>query len=159
MIANNLLHTFSIDYYSEVEDRRYQGTFTSKKLSIKDMTQLGVRRTQLCGGLHYSPETPGHGLDIDTYNINGMIAQLEISLIKFPDWWNLDQLTDFEVLSEVYKEVISFENNFSGSRDRAAGPGPRGTGQNSSEKAKARTDNAGVIEEMVGGQISSSLEP
>jgi 5'-3' exonuclease len=158
-MADNNLHTFSINFYSEVDDRRYQGTFTVRKLTIRDMTQLGVRRTQLCGGLHYSPSTPGQGLDIDTYTINSMVAQLEISLVKYPDWWNIDQLTDLAILSDIYKEVVSFENNFPGSGQRDKAAEHRGSSQDSSEKTQDRTDHDRVVEQMVVGQVSASLEP
>lgn len=156
---NNLLHTFSIDFTSDVDDSRYRGTFTTKKLTIRDMTQLGVIRTQLCGGLHYNPATPGQGIDADTYNINSMMAHLQLTLTEFPDWWNLDQLTDLDLLSEVYKEVISFENNFSGSGSRAKGAGSGGRSQEASSKTEAGANPAGVVEQVVAGQVSASLEP
>lgn len=152
MVDSSLLHTFSIDALSEVDGKRYFGTFTSKKLSVRDISQLGVRRAQLCGGLKFDVASPGSGLDIDTYNINSMLAHLDLAITDAPEWWNLDILTDMEIMSKVYKEVVSFESNFSGSRHRRAGQG-------GSEKAQTGSNDTGVPQPVVVGEVQASLEP
>lgn len=159
MVDSSLLHTFNVDFLSEENGRRYSGMFTTKKLTIRGVTQLGVRRSQLCGGLHYDPATPGQGLDASTYQINGMIAQLELSLITYPDWWDLDQLTDLDVLSEVYREVISFENNFRGPGSKAQESGSGASSQRSGQETETGSDGGGAAEPVVGKQVQATLEP
>lgn len=156
---DNLLHTFSVDVYSEQDAMRYAGTFTTKKLTIKTMTQLGVRRSQLCGGLHYDEENPGQGLDATTYSINSMIAHLEVSLVDVPAWWDLDRITDISVLSEVYKEVALFESNFSRSRNTAKDGRPAASSQGSSQAQGSGSDAGGEPQPVVGGEVQASLEP
>jgi hypothetical protein len=151
MVDNSLLNTFSVEINSD-DGQRYVGTFTSKKLTIRDITQLGVRRTQLCGGLTFSPETPGHGIDADTYNLNSMVAHLELAVVDAPDWWDFDKITDLTVMSEVYKEVVSFENNF-------PGRGHGGGSQAGSQAAQDIANTAGVSQPMVAGEVSTSLDP
>lgn len=151
MVDNSLLNTFAVDIASS-DGQRYVGTFTSKKLTIRDITQLGVRRTQLCGGMKFDPDNPGQGLDAETYNLNSMIAHLELALTVSPDWWDFDKLTDLEVLSQVYQEVVSFENNF-------PGPGRRGHSKAGGQEAQAGTDASGLPEQVVVGEVQSALEP
>lgn len=156
---DNLQHTFTVDVYSEEDDRRYQGTFTTKKMSIRDMGQLGVRTSQLCGGLHYDPSAPGQGLDFTTYRINNMMAQVEVSIVKAPDWWNLDTLTDLAVLSAVYKEVADFEATF-----RRSGKADRGAGHNAGSQAGGQAEASGTnpgghSQQVVGSEVQSALEP
>lgn len=151
MVDNSLLNTFAVDIASS-DGQRYVGTFTSKKLTIRDITQLGVRRTQLCGGLKYEPLAPGQGLDVETHNLNNMIAHLELALTVSPPWWDLEKLTDLEVLSQVYKEVLDFENNFPGT-------GRRGTSEAGGQEAQAGTDHSGLPEKVVVGEVSAALEP
>lgn len=159
MKDSSLLHTFTIDFLSEEDGRRYSGQFTTKKLTIRDMTQLGVRKAQLCGGLHYDPLNPGQGLDFSTDQINGMLAHLEVSLTQAPAWWNLDELTDIDVLAAVHKEVVSFENNFPRRGATAEGSGPGGSGQESSPQAASQSDAPRDPQQVVGEQVQASLEP
>ena len=150
--THNLLHTFSVDIVSKVDGQRYEGTFVTKKLSVMGMAELRVRTLQLCKGLRYDPENPDVGVDRDTYNLNSMLAHLEIAVVEHPDWWNLDQITDLELMSEVHKEVVDFENNFpglgSGKASKAGSP-----------KEASKTDSGGVSEPVVVGEVQASLEP
>ena len=103
--------TFQIDYFSEVDDRKYTGTFTSKKLTIGDLSKLGLKKAQLCGGHSYDEET-GKGVDSSTAMLNEMVAHCDIALIQRPDWFTPEDLTDVSLLREVYEEVASFEATF-----------------------------------------------
>jgi hypothetical protein len=158
MVDSSLTHTFNIDFYSEASERRYAGSFTTKKLSIRDMTIVGVRKVQLCGGMSYNPAKPGQGIDFATFQINGMIAHLEIALVESPKWFNMDELTDIEIMSKVFEEVISFENNFPGRGSDSAGGHKRG-GAAESETPEGGSDSAGSSAQVVGGEVQASLEP
>lgn len=156
-----LLHTFSIDYASEIDDRRYTGKFTTKKLSIRDLAALGPRKAQLNGGYHHSPDNPGYGIDEQTDEFNSMIAHLELSLVDTPPWWDLDEISDMELIGKVYKEVILHENKFLRRRD-AETADSEDTGrvsEGTSEKAENVADSSGGAGEVVVGEVSSSLEP
>ena len=153
--------TFNIDYHSEVDDRRYVGSFTCKKLSIRDMTVIGVRKAQLNGGLHYTANNPGHGVDADTDQLNGWLAHLEVCLLQTPKWWNLDEISDFDLVFKVYEEVMNFENTFlgRGNRGTASREGPGGTGEGDSSQAEDQADVAGTSRRLVEQEVQSALKP
>ena len=127
----DLTKSFSIDYQSETDGRRYMGTFTCKKLTIRDLSRLGHRKAELCGGHSYNPET-GMGIDPGTAYLNEMIAHCEIALVSKPDWFDTDNLTDLELLTEVYKEVTAFEVNFRGDKPPVNGQVSTGSSETSS---------------------------
>jgi hypothetical protein len=108
-----------------MDDRLYKGKFVSKKLSIRDLAVLGVRKAQLNGGMHHDQENPGHGVDVQTDEFNNMVAHLELSILEAPKWWNLDEITDIDLVAKVYREVIEFENKFLGRIARADSDGGR----------------------------------
>lgn len=157
MVDPSLLHTFSVDVPSE--RRRYAGTFTTKKLSIRDLSQVGVRKVQLNGGMHYDKDTPGQGIDAPTDELNSMVAHMELALTAVPDWWNLDDITDPAVLTAVYSEVISFENTFLGRGKASGGAGSGVSSQEDSASAQEQANPAGSNQSVVVGQVPSALEP
>ena len=103
--------TFHIDYYSEMEEKNYIGTFTVRKLTIGDLSQLGLLKAKMADGFSYN-ENSGRGIDDTTNAINEMIAHFEIALIQKPDWFDPQDLIDIGLLREVYTEVASFEADF-----------------------------------------------
>ena len=130
----DLQKSFSIDHYSEGEDKRYAGRFTVKKLTIGDLSRLGSRKAQLCGGLSYDPTT-SKGIDPSTAMLNEMIAHCEIALSDKPDWFDAEKIIDVGLLNAVYEEVADFEANFL-----------------NRPKAQRQDDDRG-------GEVSSSPEP
>jgi len=157
MVDPSLLHTFSVDVPSE--RRRYEGTFTTKKLSIRDLSQVGVRKVQLNGGMHYDRDRPGQGIDAATDELNSMVAHMELALTAAPDWWNLDDITDPAVLTAVYSEVISFENTFLGRGKASGGAGSRVSGQEDSATAQEQAVPTGDNQPVVVEQVQAALEP
>jgi len=154
---NSLTKTFSIDFTSELEDRRYQGTFTVKKLGIREMGALGVRKSQLNGGMYFDSENPGRGVDEETDNFNNMIAHLEIAIKVAPDWWNLDKITDPSLVGKVFQEVLEFENSFlRRASDRKTNNGIS-TGSSETDVSKADANRGTVA--LVGKEVQSALEP
>lgn len=152
-----LTKTFSIDYNSEQDGIRYKGSFTIKKLSIRDLAALGVRKAQLNGGMHFTEATPGRGVDEQTDDFNNMIAHLEISIKDAPSWWNLDQITDVELLGIVFKEVIGFEQSFLARKSSRKKSGLDSQGSGASTVSEANT--AGSPSKVVGEEVQASLEP
>ena len=150
------LHTFNITHDSVVDGTKYHGSFTVKKLSIRDLSALGVRKAQLNGGLHFDMENPGRGVDETTDQINNMMAHLEIALVNTPPWWNLDDITDMDLLASVYQEVISFENSFLERRLRA---NTGASSQEGSQETQEQSNAAGVSQPLVDPQVQASLEP
>lgn len=153
------VHTFDIDFMSYMDDARYQGAFTTKKLSIADISALGVRKAQLNGGLHYDDENPGHGVDLDTDYFNNMIAHLELSLVKAPSWWNLQELTDVDLIRAVYKEVAAFEETFLNRARDAQARGSMGGNPGNSESSVQEPVATGSVGAVVESEVQSSLEP
>ena len=139
--------TFQIDYFSEIEDRRYSGTFTTKKLTIGDLSKLGLRKTQLSGGYSFDEET-GKGVDPATFMLNEMIAHCEIALIQKPDWFIPEELVDTTLLRNVYEEVASFEADFYNRIKQA----------NQGEELSSSGAATGSIESEGGGGSSDSFE-
>jgi hypothetical protein len=152
-----LTKTFAVDYMSEQDRMRYKGNFTIKKLSIRDLAALGVRKAQLNGGMHYDDSHPGRGVDEQTDDFNNMIAHLELSIKEAPEWWNLDNVTDVDLMGHVFKEVIAFEQSFLA---RKAGAAIAGRDDNRSGKTDAQEANtSGVVKSVVGEEVQAALEP
>lgn len=127
----SLTKTFQIDYQSDIDNKRYSGTFTCKKLTVGDLSKLGLRKAQLSGGYSYDEES-GRGVDTSTNLLNEMIAHCDISLIQKPEWFVAEDLTDVTLLQEVYQEVASFEANFHSKQPNSSGEEFVGSGEVSS---------------------------
>lgn len=151
------LHTFSIDFASEIDDRRYTGKFTVRKLSIRDLAALGVRKAQLNGGMHFSADSPGRGVDESTDDFNNMISHLELSIKESPEWWNLDQISDVGLIGAVFKEVMEFEQSFLNRQARRALAGRDGEG--SGEGDLAPSNATGAASTVVVSEVQAALEP
>jgi hypothetical protein len=152
-----LTKTFTIDYVSEVEDHRYQGSFTIKKLSIRDIAALGVRKAQLNGGMYHDANNPGRGVDEQTDDFNNMIAHLELSVKSAPVWWDMDKINDVSLLGKVFKEVLDFENSFLRRAVERASNNGDGAGRSSGNVPEANT--SGGARPVVGQEVQAALEP
>jgi hypothetical protein len=157
------LHTFSIDHESEDSGQSYNGTFTSKKLSILDQTKISRRKSELCGGMYCVRDDDGNptgrGIDEGTEFLNQMIGILEVAVVSHPVWWDLSELADEELLSKVFGEVMQFENSFRRPRGSKTGDNVgsgRSEGDSQEQHSKAvATDNAPKV---VDGQVQASLD-
>lgn len=161
-----LFKTFSIDYTSPVDDRRYIGKFTTKKLTISDVATLGVRKAQLNGGMHHDASSPGMGVDAATDNLNSMIAHLDVCLEEVPEWWNLADITDADLLALVFEEVVKHESSF----HRSAGERNQLRGSEDGDDALASSEDVGTADQeeahhdrergqVVDKEVPASLEP
>lgn len=153
--------TFHIDFYSEVDEVRYQGDFTVKKLNINQISAMGVRKAQLNGGMYFDPDRPGQGVDLITDEFNSIIAHLELSIIKAPKWWDFTSITDSEILSVVFEEVTKFESSFRnrGRNSSTEANGSVGGEQEGSKATEAGANGTGGDRTLVGEEILSALEP
>ena len=123
------LNTFNIDYTSKMENGKvYQGSFTSKKLSILDQTKVSRRKSELCGGMYTvrddKGDPTGQGIDEVSEWTSNMIAILETAIVTSPGWWDLEDIVDEDLMLAVFKEVMAFENTFRGrarSKDYSGG--------------------------------------
>lgn len=119
---NTLNKTFSIDFYSKIDDRNYRGTFTTRKLTVGDLSKIGLLKAQMAGGFLYD-EAQGRGVDPTTNLLNEMIAHCEVSLVQSPEWFDPSNLTDLDLMRAVYEEVAAFESNFHRPQQTAEGEG------------------------------------
>lgn len=155
-------NSFVVDHKSEIDEILYKGKFVSKKLSIRDLAALGVRKAQLNGGMHHDRENPGHGVDEQTDEFNNMVAHLELSILEAPKWWNLDEITDIDLIARVYREVIAFENKFLGRRRGAQsdeGHDSDGSSEDGGTSDSPSADVARDLREVVDEEVQPSLEP
>jgi len=139
------------------DGRVLEGTFTTKKLSIKGMAGIQVRKVQLNGGYYFDEKKPGMGIDEETDWTNYMIAHLEQSLIRKPTWWNLDELDDLDLILSVFKKVATFENSFA-SPLRGAAVIVQGSPVDSGGSSEG-SGAAGRVAAVGGGQVQASLDP
>jgi hypothetical protein len=158
-VKDHLQKTFDIDYRSEMDGEAYVGQFTVKKLSIRDLGRLGTRRSQLNGGMYYDEENPGVGIDEQTHMTNNMIAHLEISVIQAPTWWDLEEIYDIGLLSEVFKHIAEFENSFFRLKETGQADNDSRSSQANSDGSSTGSRVAGHVKEVGGGAIPSSLDP
>ena len=155
-----MLHTFTVDFDSEVDDRTYKGSFTTKKMSILDLASLGVRKSQLNGAMHHDENNPGTGVDSNTDEFNNMVAHLELSLIEKPDWWKLDEISDINLIIKVYEEVLEFENTFLRSkRQPDEGNGSVDSSEKDSSADIQKADITRVSNDVVDEKVQAALEP
>lgn len=157
-----LLKTFTVDYTSVVDDVRYTGKFTTKKLSIADLATLGVRKAQLNGGMHHDTQNPGMGVDAQTDDFNSMIAHLDLAIQEAPTWWKLDDISDADLVSLVFQEVVAHENSFLRSRGPRSGSEDAvdvGTGQAVGKDDQEEAGTSRVVGALVEQEVQSALEP
>jgi len=148
---------FWIDFRSKMDGQVYQGQFTTKKLSVRDLAQVGVRKAQLNGGLYHDEKRPGSGIDAQTDWVNSIIAHLEMALVQAPLWWVINDIIDGDLLAEVFKNVMEFENTFF--RFLGEEAAASGSGQNVGSGTGQEPGAAGSIAAVGGGEIQASLEP
>lgn len=96
-------HTKQMDM-SDIDDN-YVGTFKFHHPSLMERMNIGVVKAQMIQGLEGR-------VDVLTDNIAHMSATLENVLDEFPEWFQMDQVLEYEVLERVYEEYIQWYNSF-----------------------------------------------
>lgn len=163
MSDKNKQTTFS--YKWEDDDGNVQvGTFTTKRLSVLDRSKLSVRKSQLSGGMYCVRDENNHptgqGIDPDTDYLNTVIAHLELALIQKPIWFKLDEISDVNVLYEIYEKVLDFEMTFFRRRDRSAAEGSQsGEGGETSSSPEPTVQGPGAAAtQVVGQEVQAALD-
>jgi len=98
-------------FFKWVDDngKSWDGEFTNRILSIREMQSVGIMRSRLGGGV------PIDSLDTTTSDINLMVSHLTYSLKVRPDWaQDLLSLTEIDLLYSIYQEVLAHEGFFRG---------------------------------------------
>ena len=98
--------TYSFNRTMTLGGKKQTGTFVAKYLGITARLRLGVIRAKLLDG------APNQSVDTLTDDLAYMIAYLNVALIKFPPWWNYDNLDSIEELRDLYLEVYNFMTKF-----------------------------------------------
>lgn len=98
--------TYSFTSTMTVNGKKQTGTFIAKYMGITARLRLGTIRAKLLDG------APTQSVDPLTDDIAYMIAYLNVALIKFPSWWNYDNLDSVEELRNMYLEVYNFMRKF-----------------------------------------------
>jgi hypothetical protein len=156
-------HTFVIDFTDDETGQKYNGQFTVKRLAIRDMSALGVRKSQLSGGMYCVKDDNGNptgqGIDEETDWLNYMIAHLELALVQKPLWFKLDEITSVALVRTIYKEVTEFEKTFK-SRGKAAreAAGSNGVRQENGGGAAPQAVSGNTPTAVVGQKVPTSLD-
>ncbi len=152
--------TVHIKYESEEDDTLYEGDFTIQRLSISGFHKQQVRKLQLNGGYHYDGSKPGVGISRELEVFNDTLSHLEVAIIKAPEWWNLDEITDLGALYAVHKEVIAFENSFLNRGRGSSQDGEAlGGGETGSETPSQEPQHREAVREVVEQEVLTAPEP
>jgi hypothetical protein len=93
-------------YYKDRQGAIWDGDFTAKRLNNRDMTEVGVRRARMCGGV------PLESLDETTATMTSMIAHFQVALKSFPTWWDPEGMYEQLLLMRVYNWLMEKELSF-----------------------------------------------
>lgn len=155
------LNTFTIS--GQLDDgKRVEGQFTSKRLAIKDRARLGVKKSELSGGMYCvrdeNGNPTGQGIDEDTESLCAMIAHLDVSLVQKPVWFDLDELADTDIVAQVYDKVLEYEVSFFRSNGKQASGGTGSVGEGDSAPQSEGGGPASVPTPVVDGQVQAALD-
>lgn len=100
--------TYSFEKTVSVADESRTGAFTAKYMGIGARLRMGTIRAKLLDG------APNQSVDAVTDDIAFMIAYLTVTLTKTPQWFNFDNLDDYDDLRALYDEVYNFHTAFRG---------------------------------------------
>lgn len=105
---NQEQYTFTLRH-RDSRNKLWEGTFTTKILTIGERQLVGVMRSRYQGGV------PLEALDASTADLNLKLAHLSYSLVSYPRWAEkLRELKDPGVIDAIYQEVASHEAFFLG---------------------------------------------
>ena len=162
-MANPHQKTFVVKYKTS-EGQILEGQFTTKRLSIMDRSTMGVRKSQLCGGMYCVTDdkgkATGQGIDENVDYLNTMIAHLEVALVQKPQWFDLEEIDEMGVLQEVYNEVVSFAVSFFRPDDGGDSQG-NGSGRSSeatSDQTSQEQENNPHSATVVDREVSAALD-
>ena len=98
--------TYSFEKTISMGGEEKTGAFTAKYMGIGARLRMGTIRAKLLDG------APIQSIDNVTDDIAFMIAYLQVTLVKMPQWFNYDQIDDYDDLRNLYEEVYNFHTAF-----------------------------------------------
>lgn len=125
--------TIHFHYYSEIEDRNFEGQITIKIMTMKDVLKMEALATRLVD----SQEGVNDAIKL----LARAIATVNVCILNPPEWAKLDnllELIDETVIVKLYEEVDKFQVFFRDSIRNESG-GVR--------EAKEARDNVLCVEE------------
>ena len=104
----NMNHEFRLSVRGRETGKLYEGEFIYTRPNLFKKAQIDKMKTRLNGDLKNLP--------FETQVFHQMVATLYNCLTKCPEWWkdcNYGQdLYDVEVIEEVWREVMTFEDTW-----------------------------------------------
>jgi len=101
-------HNFHILSKGNETGRHYEGEFTYHRPNLHQKAEITKMATRLDGDLKNLP--------LEVHIFNEMCAVLSLCVVKAPEWWydsnSGRDLYDMNVLEEVYKECMVFEQEW-----------------------------------------------
>jgi hypothetical protein len=85
-------------------DPTYIGKFVFHHPTIMERAQIGVMKTKMLEGMRE--------VELIADNIIHMIATLHYVLDSTPDWFDPQNMYDYEILDEVYEEYNQWQRTF-----------------------------------------------
>jgi hypothetical protein len=99
---------FDFDSIGEETHQKYLGKFKYRRLNIKNRTEQIKMKVKLDESLQ---------IDDELYMLFEMVSWLRFGFVSYPDWWKENdyglELYDINIITELYKKVNEFENNWS----------------------------------------------
>ena len=107
-VLPNREHTFNISVKGMETGQLWEGNFTYRKPNLGAKSEIQKTKARLNGDLKY--------LDEDTLLLHEMWATFKHTIIECPEWFRKSafgyDFDDVNVLTEVYKECVKFENDW-----------------------------------------------
>ena len=116
-IISNDDKTYTFEAEITVDNKVRKGQFVAKFMTVTGRLRLGTIRAKLLDG------APAQSIDALTDDIAYMIAYLQVSLIKTPEWFNWDGIDNEQDLRKMFMEVVEFNNRFRNQDEQASDAG------------------------------------
>tara|TARA_Y100001937_G_C7036428_1_gene292591 strand:+ start:358 stop:879 length:522 start_codon:yes stop_codon:yes gene_type:complete len=128
--------SFRVEFYSEMEGTRYDGTFSVKRPTIFDQTQIAARKSTILGGKYHDTENPGSGVPSYMDDLAEMMAFLAVTIVNHPPWWDHTQdgggISDPGLMAFIFQEAAKADPFRS--PDIVNVDGVRGSGEDSNHQ-------------------------
>jgi hypothetical protein len=93
--------------WTDPRGHTWTGSFTNRILNIGERRKAKIFKAQLGGNVSVE------ALDVDAWQLNGILAHVAFSLIRKPEWAkDLEKIEELGVVYAIWKEVDSHEARF-----------------------------------------------
>lgn len=97
---------FNFEIEAEIDGEKTTGEFTSRYPTVIDSINIDIEKSRILRGA--DPDT----LYTSTLQIAEMLAYCKYVLIKKPEWFNVEEIDDIDLLMEVYSKAREHELSF-----------------------------------------------